>query len=102
MHAFMSNGRTVLEIISMFLPVRENLIILDAGNEYILVESVSGCMTKNGELDWTGIAIWNATFRPLWCIGVGAIVVLCDLNYGFLINWFLSCKVRLGFIYTAC
>ena len=51
-------------------------------------------MTKNGELDWVAISIWNAVHRPLWCIGVGTIAVLCDLNYGFLINWFLSCKVK--------
>ena len=62
--------------------------------EHILVESVSGCMTKNGELDWVAISIWNAIHRPLWCIGVGTIAVICDLNYGFLINWFLSCKVK--------
>ena len=54
---------------------------------------MSGCLTKDGELDWVAISIWNGVHRPLWCIGVGSIVILCDLNYGFLINWFLSCKV---------
>ena len=58
-----------------------------------LVECVSGCLTKDGKLDWIAISIWNSLFRPIWCSGIGFVVIICEFKFGFLINWLLSCKV---------
>ena len=56
------------------------------------VESFEGCMTKNGKMDWTAVSIWNGSFRALWSTVLSIMIILCDMRYGFLINWFLSCK----------
>ena len=57
-----------------------------------LVESYSGCFTKNGLMDWTAVSIFNAVLRPWWSAAVCSMIILCDLRYGYLINWFLSSK----------
>ena len=49
-------------------------------------------MTKNGKMDWTAVSIWNGSFRALWSAALSIMIILCDMRYGFLINWFLSCK----------
>ena len=49
-------------------------------------------MTKNGKMDWTAVSIWNGSFRALWSTVLSIMIILCDMRYGFLINWFLSCK----------
>ena len=36
--------------------------------------------------------MWNASFRIIWGVGVGLLIVLCDLGYGFWIQSFLSAK----------
>lgn len=61
-------------------------------NSTEIIESFEGCMTKNGKMDWTAVSIWNGSFRALWSAALSIMIILCDMRYGFLINWFLSCK----------
>lgn len=56
------------------------------------VESLEGCMTKDGKMDWTAVSIWNGSFRAMWSIALSVMVILCDMRFGLLINWFLSSK----------
>ena len=49
-------------------------------------------MTANGEINWTGVAIWNGSFRALWSFALSLLIFLCDLQYGFIIHWLLSSK----------
>ena len=43
-------------------------------------------------MDWTAVSIFNAVLRPWWSAAVCSMIILCDLRYGYLINWFLSSK----------
>lgn len=61
-------------------------------NYIFKVERISGCMSSNGQINWTGVAIWNGSFRALWSFALSLLVLLCDLHYGFIIDWFLSSK----------
>lgn len=29
----------------------------------------------------------------IWCVGLGLLIMLCDLGYGFVIDWFLCGKI---------
>ena len=49
-------------------------------------------MTKNGLIDWTAVSIWNGSFRVMWSAALSVMIILCDMNYGLLIGWFLSAK----------
>ena len=47
----------------------------------------SGCASTRG-----GSAVYNATFRIMWGVGVGLLVILCDLGFGSLAHVLLSSK----------
>ena len=49
-------------------------------------------MTSNGKINWTGAAVWNGSFRALWSFALSLLILLCDLQYGFIIHWLLSSK----------
>merc|ERR1711990_1248315 len=49
---------------------------------------MSGCGTST-----LSAAFWNALFRPMWGIGIGFLVYLCDLGYGLVLNDLLSCNL---------
>ena len=49
--------------------------------------AMSGCASTN-----ITASMWNASFRIIWGVGVGLLIVLCDLGYGFCIQSFLSAK----------
>ena len=48
----------------------------------------SGCATTK-----LGAAFWNALYRPMWAIGVGMMIYLCDMGYGLIINDFFSADI---------
>ena len=74
------------------LTIRVSRIITFSSFNFVLVESFSGCFTKDGLMDWTAVSIFNAVLRPWWSAAVCSMIILCDLRYGYLINWFLSSK----------
>ena len=49
--------------------------------------AMSGCASTN-----ITASMWNASFRIIWGVGVGLLIVLCDLGYGYWIQSFLSGK----------
>ena len=61
--------------------------LYNATNPELKWNAMSGCASTN-----LSSSIWNASFRIIWGIGVGLLIVLCDLGYGFWIQSFLSAK----------
>ena len=58
----------------------------------------SGCFTNSeGKIVWISTSIWNAMIRVIWSLGLAVLIFLCDLGYGYLINWLL-CGKALAFI----
>ena len=49
--------------------------------------AMSGCASTN-----LTSSFWNASFRIVWGVGVGLLIVLCDMGYGFCIQSFLAAK----------
>ena len=50
-------------------------------------EAVTGCAASN-----VSSSIWNASHRIMWGIGVGVLIILCDVGYGFIAQTFLAAK----------
>lgn len=61
-----------------------------------IVERYDGCLTDGkGNINWEAVHWWNASYRIIWSVGLGILVFLCDLGYGYIINWFLCGRLWL-------
>ena len=71
--------------IKLFLHPRSDLF--DVANPELKWAKISGCASEN----WSS-ALFNATFRPLWGIALGLLIILCDSGNGFFVETLLAAK----------